>query len=189
MSAHPAQMALKRLFDILLSALGLAVLSPVLLAAALAVRLEDGGPALFRQERVTKGGRVFRILKFRSMRPEAYPGEPEEERVTRVGGFLRRHWLDELPQLANILRGDMSLVGPRPESLSDVARSKELCPDFSMRERVRAGLTGLAQLLGRYDTPPREKLALDMLYIENISLTLDAKLILQTVLLVFSKKE
>lgn len=179
----------KRLLDILLSALGLVALSPTLLAAALAVRLGDGGPALFRQERVTRDGRVFRILKFRSMRPAAFPGEPEAARVTRVGGFLRRHWLDELPQLVNVLLGDMSLVGPRPESLSDVARSKELCPDFSRRERVRAGLTGLAQLLGRYDTPPREKLALDMMYIENYSLGLDALLILQTILFVFVKKE
>lgn len=180
---------MKRLFDILLSALGLVILSPVFAAAALAVKAGDGGPVLFRQERVTKDGRVFRILKLRSMRPAAYPGEPEEARVTRIGGFLRRHWLDELPQLVNVLLGDMSLVGPRPESLQDVARSKELCPAFSRREQVRAGLTGLAQLLGRYDTPPREKLALDMLYIEHYSLGLDALLILQTVVLVFVKKE
>ena len=183
------QAVIKRACDILLSLAGLLVLSPLLIVLAAAIRYGDGGPALFRQERVTKDGRVFRILKFRTMRPAAYPGEPEAERVTRIGGFLRRHWLDELPQLANILIGDMSLVGPRPESLTDVARSKEICPAFCRRERVRAGLTGLAQLLGRYDTPPREKLALDELYIRHFSLRLDARILLQTVLAVFIKKE
>ena len=175
----------KRLGDLVLSAAGLLVLSPLLLAVAAAIRLSDGGPVLFTQDRVTKGGRVFRILKFRTMRPASRPGEPEEDRVTRVGRFLRRRWLDELPQLVNVLKGDMSLVGPRPESLADVAASGAVCPDFHRREQVRAGLTGFAQILGRYDTPPREKLGLDLFYIEHFSLGLDLVLLLQTVLLVF----
>ena len=179
------QAAIKRLCDVLLSLFGLVLLSPALLVIAAAVRTGDGGPVLFRQERLTKGGRVFRILKFRTMRPEAYPGEPEEQRVTRVGGFLRKRWLDELPQLVNILAGDMSFVGPRPLSLGDVKRAKALCPDFGRREQVRAGLTGTAQLLGRYDTPPGEKLALDTLYIEHFSLGLDVRILLQTALAVF----
>ena len=122
------------------------------------------------------------------MRPEAYPGQPEEERVTRIGGFLRRTWLDELPQLWNVLIGDMSLVGPRPESLPDVARAKSICPSYHERERVRAGMTGLAQLVGRYDTPPREKLALDMFYIERCSVGFDVRILMQTMVSLFMKK-
>ena len=156
---------------------------------ALVVKADSPGPVLFKQKRVGRGKCYFNILKFRSMRPPARPDQPEEERVTRMGAFLRRHWLDELPQLINVLAGDMSLVGPRPESLEDVAASKMICPEFSGREQVRAGLTGLAQLLGRYDTPPREKLALDRMYIEHFSLRLDLCLILQTVLLVFQLHE
>ena len=179
----------KRLADIVLSALALILLSPVLLAAAILVLLSDGGPVLFRQARVTKDGRVFQILKFRTMRPASASDEPDRSRVTRVGEILRRHWLDELPQLINILVGDMSLVGPRPESLEDVEASGKICPAFVEREKIRAGLTGLAQVLGRADTPPREKLALDLLYMDHFSLGLDACLIVQTVLLMFAKKE
>lgn len=176
----PGKMTLfcKRLMDILLSFLGLIVLSPLILGVALAVRLEDGGPALFRQERVTKNGRVFRICKFRTMRGD---------RVTRVGKHIRSRWMDELPQLWNVLTGDMSLVGPRPLSIADVEAAKRVCPAFTDREAVRAGLTGTAQLLGRHDTPPREKLALDRLYTENLSLRFDAALILQTIVLLFQK--
>lgn len=178
----------KRFGDVLLSLAGLVLLAPLLLIIAARIFAEDGGPVIFRQERVTRGGRVFRICKFRTMRPEAYPGQPEEERVTKIGGFLRRTWLDELPQLWNVLAGDMSLVGPRPESLKDVARARSVCPDYRERERVRAGITGLAQLVGRYDTPPREKLALDMLYIGHYSPGFDLTLLAQTVICVFAKK-
>ena len=177
---HAAYAAVKRAGDVCLSLLGLIALSPLLLWIAAAVKIEDGGPVLFRQERITKVGRIFRILKFRTMRPEAYPGQPESERITRVGARLRRRWLDELPQLVNVLRGDMSLVGPRPLSLEDVAYAKTVCPDFFRREQVRAGLTGLAQLYGRPETPPNEKLAFDIRYIENQSSGLDLRILLST---------
>ncbi len=179
--SHTAYDAVKRVGDVFLSLLGLAAFSPLLLVIAAAVKIEDGGPILFRQERLTKGGRVFEILKFRTMRPESYPGQPEDERVTGIGARLRRSWLDELPQLVNVLKGDMSLVGPRPLSLGDVARAKAACPDFVLREQVRAGITGTAQLLGRPETPPAEKLAFDMRYIENRGIGLDLRILLATV--------
>lgn len=178
------QAFIKRLADIVVSVIGLVLSSPVLLAAALAVKLEDGGPVLFRQERVTKDGRVFRILKFRTMRIE-----DGHEYVTRAGAFLRHTWIDELPQFVNVLAGDMSVVGPRPEMLSDVTFSKEICPEFSERECMRAGMTGLAQILGSADTPPREKLAFDRFYIDHFSLGLDGLLIVQTLLTGFFAKK
>ena len=182
------QRAVKRGGDLVLSALLLLLLSPLLALIALLIRREDGGPVLFRQERLTVHGRRFTILKFRTMTPQAQEGRSaaaRDSRVTRVGAFLRRYRLDELPQLVNILRGDMSLVGPRPEMLSNVDRYKRLLPAFVSRERVRAGLTGYAQIEGRYNTSPEDKLMLDLLYIENFSLWLDVRLIFRTLTVLF----
>ena len=182
--------AVKRVMDVVLSCAGLVLTSPILLAAAVAVRLEGGGPVLYRQPRATRNGQVFQILKFRSMRPETgdihasvRAGDP---RITRVGRFLRRYRIDELPQLWNVLRGDMSLVGPRPEMLENAERYTRELPQFSYRLRVRAGITGLAQVYGRYNTPPRDKLILDLLYIERFSLWLDIRILLRTLLVLLA---
>ncbi len=180
--------AVKRAFDILAAAVALAVLSPLLLVCALATRIEGGPGVLFRQERVGRYGRPFQLLKFRSMRPEdetesqttwSVAGDP---RVGPVGRFMRRTSLDELPQLWNILRGDMTVVGPRPERPYFVDRFSADYPDYAMRHRVPVGLTGLAQVSGlRGDTPISDRARFDNYYIENWSLWLDVKVIVRTV--------
>ena len=187
------QKALKRTFDVLASVAAIVVLSPVMALIALAVKCSDGGPVLFKQDRLTEGGKVFRLYKFRSMRCR----EPEEgyvltrkgdSRITPVGRILRNVHLDELPQLFNILRGDMSFVGPRPEC---PALAEEYCratPQFSYRLKVKAGLTGYAQVYGKYNSTPYDKLKLDLHYIENYSFWLDLKLLLLTVKILFQKE-
>lgn len=193
------QRFVKRATDVILSFVLLVILLPVMGLIALAIRLEDGGKAIFRQKRMTVDGRCFLICKFRTMHvacgtESAGTGETEranhsaevaDPRVTRVGRFLRAWRLDELPQLLNILRGDMSLVGPRPEMLENVAQYKQALPEFGYREKMRAGLTGYAQIEGRYNTSPEDKLALDLMYIEGFSLWTDAKLLLRTVTVLF----
>lgn len=181
------QRIIKRGADVVLSALALTLLSPLLLGIALAIRLEDGGNAIFRQKRLTVDGKSFTIYKFRTMRRGSggVSAKSEDARVTRVGRFLRRWRLDELPQFWNILRGDMSLVGPRPEMLENIARYKRDLPEFQFRERMKAGLTGYAQIEGRYNTSPEDKLALDLFYIEGFSLWTDMKLLLRTVTVFF----
>jgi len=186
----PEAAFVKRLMDILLSCVGLVLLSPLMLAAAVAVKAEDGGPVFYRQMRATRDGREFRIVKFRSMRKDA--GEihasvtENDDRITKTGRFLRRYRIDELPQLWNVLKGDMSLVGPRPEMLENVRDYTERIPAFSYRLRVKAGLTGFAQVYGRYNTAPEDKLILDLLYIENYSLWLDLRILLRTALVLLS---
>lgn len=181
----------KRLCDIVFSVFFLLVLSPVLLVAAIAIHLEDGGPVFYRQERVTLDGRTFNILKFRSMvvdaeRYGAIPATENDPRITRVGRILRKTRLDEMPQLINILLGHMSFVGPRPERILHVALYEQEVPEFRYRLRVKGGLTGYAQVYGKYNTSPEDKLKLDMLYIENQSLLLDFKLVLLTIKIMFS---
>jgi exopolysaccharide biosynthesis polyprenyl glycosylphosphotransferase len=179
--------AVKRGFDVLVAATTLVAVSPVLALCALAVRAEGGPGVIFRQQRVGKDGRVFDCLKFRSMRP-ADEGESAtqwsiatDHRVGRVGRFLRRTSLDELPQLWNILRGDMTLVGPRPERPHFVTRFSEEYERYAQRHRVRSGLTGLAQVSGlRGDTSIATRALYDNYYIENWSLWLDIKIILRT---------
>ncbi len=181
----------KRLLDVGLSSLGLLSSAPVWLLAALAIKLEDGGPVLHAQQRVGRGGRPFRSWKFRSMKEEADRGgearqaSEHDPRVTRVGRLLRKTALDELPQLWNILRGDMSFVGPRALLPSEVEvnggggplRLEEI-PGYRRRHRVTPGLTGIAQIFAPRDLPRRQKFRLDMLYIRRRSLWLDVKLIL-----------
>ncbi|HEY2225632.1 sugar transferase [Actinomycetospora sp.] len=180
--------ALKRAFDVVVSALLLAILSPFLLACALAVRWEGGPGILFRQVRVGRDGRRFECLKFRSMRPDSATESAtqwtvaRDPRVGRVGRVLRATSLDELPQLWNILRGEMTIVGPRPERPHFVERFTAEHPRYGHRHRVPAGLTGLAQVSGlRGDTPISDRARFDNYYIENWSLWLDAKVLLRTV--------
>ena len=182
---------IKRGCDIVFSLAFLLLLSPVLLVAAIAIHLEDGGPVFYRQERVTLDGRTFNILKFRSMvvdaeRYGAIPAMQNDPRITRVGRVLRTTRLDEMPQLINILRGQMSFVGPRPERILHVTLYQRQVPEFKYRLRVKGGLTGYAQVYGKYNTSPEDKLKLDMLYIENQSLLLDFKLVMLTIKTMFS---
>lgn len=178
----------KRLFDIALAALGLALAAPVLLIAALAIKLEDGGPILFRQERVGRNGVPFDILKLRSMRVDAERDGPRwaavgDRRVTRVGRILRRARIDELPQLVNVLKGEMSFVGPRPERPVFVQQIVEVLPYFAVRHQLRPGLAGWAQLNHHYAADladARVKLEYDMYYLKNRSLFLDLLIIAQT---------
>ena len=184
------QRIVKRLMDVSISALVLILLSPLMGLIALAILLTDGRPVLFRQERVTLGGHRFVIRKFRTMRKGSaeHSVRAGDRRVTRLGRVLRRLRLDELPQFWNILIGDMPLVGPRPEMLSNVERYKTALPTFVYREKMKAGLTGYAQIEGRYNTSPEDKLMLDLMYIERFSLWTDVRLIFRT-LTVFFKKD
>lgn len=185
------QSIVKRLADIFISVVGIALFSPLMIAAAIAIRATDGKPVFFRQKRATIDGRVFRIVKFRTMREDGArdaSATVDDERVTRVGQFLRRYRLDELPQLFNILAGQMSFVGPRPEMLENIERYTKQVPEFIYRQRTKAGLTGMAQIDGKYNTSPQDKLMLDLFYIENFSLFLDAKMILRT-LTVFLRRD
>ena len=180
----------KRGMDILCSGAAFIILSPLLLVIALSIKLYDGGPVLYSQIRLTKGHRTFRIYKFRSMIPNAEKegarlASQHDSRVTPVGKIIRATRLDELPQLINILKGDMSIVGPRPERPEIEAEYLKELPEFGMRLQVQAGLTGYAQVFGKYNTTPEDKLKLDLLYINQRSLMLDLKLILYTVKIMF----
>ncbi|MET0414526.1 MAG: sugar transferase [Actinoplanes sp.] len=184
---------LKRSVDVAVSATALALLSPVLLACVLAVRLEGGPGVLFRQERVGRNGQTFEVLKFRSMRPRDDTDSQttwsiaNDNRVGPVGRVLRRTSLDELPQLWNILRGDMTIVGPRPERPHFVEQFSAVHPHYARRHRVPVGLTGLAQVSGlRGDTPISDRARFDNYYIENWSLWLDFKIVIRTLHEVFS---
>ena len=182
----PEQRFVKRIFDVAVSAVFLLLFSPVMLACAAAIRLEDGGPVFYRQRRLTRDGAVFDVLKFRSMIPdaeadgEAVLAADGDKRITRVGRLLRRFRLDELPQLLNILRGEMSLVGPRPERPELTTAYTAQYPEFPYRLQVKAGLTGYAQVIGTYDTEPIDKLKMDLIYIEQYSLLMDIQILLMT---------
>ena len=177
---------LKRPFDVLFSFLGLVISLPVCILIAIAIYVEDGLPILFSQVRLGENGKKFKIYKFRSMIKDAEQSTgpvwayKKDHRVTRVGNFLRRTKLDELPQLFNILWGDMSFVGPRAERPEFVAEFRKMIPGFDYRLRVRPGLTGIAQVYGNYNTHPRNKLRYDTVYINNESFWLDVKLIFAT---------
>ncbi len=184
---------LKRLFDVLFSAMALLVSLPFQLLTILLVRLSGPGPIFFVQERVTKDGQVFRLIKFRTMVKDAEGrtgpvlSVRNDPRITPVGRFLRKSRLDELPQLWNILKGDMSLVGPRPERPVFVERFEREMPGYRLRHGVRAGLTGMAQVYGNYATTAGDKLVFDLLYIRDWSLLLDMQIILRTVTAVFRR--
>ena len=189
----PVERIVKRAMDIGLCALAMVVAAPVMLVIAAAIKLEDGGPVFYRQKRLTRNGREFDILKFRSMIVDAekaagaVKATDRDPRITKVGRFIRAVRLDELPQLLNILKGDMSIVGPRPERRVLADEIAKEVPEFPYRLKVRGGLTGYAQIYGKYNTSDYDKLRLDLMYIENYSLLLDIKLIIMTVRILFSK--
>lgn len=182
----------KRIMDILLSFVGIIILSPLMIAAALLIRLTSPGKAIYMQERVTYKDRIFRMYKFRTMRQDAEKDTGpvisgrNDPRVTPVGRFLRKFRVDEIPQLFNVLKGDMSIVGPRSERPYFVQQYEREIPEYAQRNVVKAGITGYAQVLGNYDTTAENKLRYDLIYIKNYSLLLDLKLMLQTVRVVFT---
>ncbi len=185
---------IKRFFDIVLSALLILLLSPLMCVTAVCIRLSDGGPVLYSQVRCTKNGKQFKILKFRSMvvNAEAISGaqlaKENDPRITKVGRVIRKLRIDELPQLFNVLAGDMSFVGPRPERPEFIEKYMEDMPEFSYRMKVRAGITGYAQLYGKYNTRPYDKLKFDLYYMEQYSLLLDIKLMILTIKIIFTKE-
>lgn len=184
------QRFIKRAMDIVISALMLLITSPIVLLSALAILVFDGRPVFFKQERLTRGGRRFKIIKLRTMKidPEEQKHisyHEDDRRITRTGRFLRRSRFDELPQLINVLKGEMSLVGPRPEMLENIDLYTRELPEFTYRLKVKAGLTGYAQISGRYNTAPKDKLIMDLMYIENYSLWLDIKLLFKTPIVFF----
>lgn len=189
----PVQQLCKRIMDLVICLPVALVALPFLLLTPLAIKLEDGGPVFYKQKRASLGGKEFEILKFRSMvvdadrignRSGAVGNDP---RITKVGRFIRATRIDELPQLLNIIKGDMSIVGPRPERVENMADYGEEIPEFDFRTKVKGGLTGFAQIYGKYNTSPYDKLRLDMMYIENYSFVLDIKLILMTLRIMLSK--
>lgn len=182
---------LKRAMDLIVSFIGLAVLSPLIIYLSVSIKREDKGDVFYRQERITKNGRIFRIIKFRSMRADAEADGEErltqenDERCTQMGKMMRdRHW-DEIPQLINVIRGEMSIVGPRPERPGFVGKIKEELPEFALREKVKAGLTGYAQIYGSYYSTPAEKLEMDLKYLKTASLSTDIRISKETLKIFF----
>ena len=182
----------KRVMDILLSVIGIVLTSPIMLGTAIAIKFTDGGPIFYKQTRLTKDAKVFSILKFRSMRVDAEKDGiarlstgDKDNRVTKVGRIIRKCRIDELPQLFNILQGTLTLCGPRPERPEIAEQYCKENPDFALRLQVKAGLTGYAQVYGKYNTSPKDKLMMDLLYIAHPSIIKDIKLILATVKILF----
>ncbi len=186
----------KRVMDILVSALMLVATLPIIVVTVAAIYLESGGPVLYRQERVGRRGRVFTLLKFRSMRQDAEANGAvwalkNDMRVTRIGNFIRRTRIDELPQLINVLKGDMSFVGPRPERPQFVAELSQAIPYYDLRHYVKPGITGWAQILYPYGASindAREKLQYDLYYLKNYSMFLDINILLQTIQVILWRK-
>ncbi len=184
----------KRITDVILSLIALIIFSPFMIIIALAIKLYDKGPVFYKQKRTTINGKVFDILKFRSMIVDAekdnksIPATDHDPRITPVGRIIRAIRLDELPQIINILIGDMSIVGPRPERVEHVEEFSKEIPEFKFRLKVKGGLTGYAQVYGKYNTTAYDKLRLDLMYIQHYSLLLDLKLILSTVKILFMKE-
>lgn len=188
----PEYVITKRIFDIVTSLLGLIILSPVFLVIAIAIKASDKGPVIYRQERLTKNGKRFRIHKFRSMIVDAEKDGiarlstgVNDERITPVGRFLRKFRLDELPQLVDILAGNLSVVGPRPERPEIAEKYMERMPEFRLRLQCKAGLTGYAQVYGKYNASPYDKLQMDLMYIANPSFAEDIRICLATIRVLF----
>lgn len=187
-------MIIKRIIDIIFSLIGLIITLPIMAVVALAIKLYDHGPVLFRQERITQGNRNFDLYKFRTMVVDAEKmtgpvlAIERDPRITPLGRFLRATRLDELPQLFNVFKGDMSIVGPRPERQHFIDQFTQDIPHFKYRVVVKAGVTGLAQVLGKYTTSPEDKVRFDLLYIRNYSFLLDLKIILRTIKVIFVKE-
>lgn len=185
---------IKRTIDIIASVILIIITSPVMLATTICIKLEDRGRVIYSQERCTLNGEIFRIYKFRSMIEDAEKeggvqlAKKNDSRITKVGAFIRSTRIDELPQLFNILNGSMSLVGPRPERPEFIKETIRRIPEFEYRMKMKAGLTGYAQVYGKYNTGFLDKLKLDLLYIEKYSILLDLKIILMTIKVVFTKE-
>ena len=185
------QRFIKRTIDIVCSLILLVVTSPSMWVTAIAIKLYDGGPVLYKQIRCTRGMREFYIMKFRSMKTDAEKdgvarlAQKHDNRITPIGKFIRKCRIDELPQLINILKGDMSFIGPRPERPEIIKQYVEVMPEFVYRTKVKAGLAGFAQVYGKYNTTPYDKLKLDLIYIEHYSVWMDLKLMLLTLKVLF----
>lgn len=188
------QKVMKRALDIVVSVIALVITSPIMLVVAAAIKLYDHGPVFFTQERCTINGKVFKIHKFRSMIEnaekdgEVIPATDDDARITPVGKFIRKTRLDELPQFLDILVGNMSVVGPRPERVEHVQKYVQEVPEFTYRMKVKGGLTGYAQIYGKYNTTAYDKLKLDLMYIQNYSILQDLKLIVMTIKIMFIKE-
>ncbi len=193
-SMTPEYRVVKRLFDIVVSSAALVCLSPLMLITAIAIKIEDGGPVFYRQTRLTKNAKEFRIIKFRSMKTDAEKdgvarlAAENDARITKVGRTIRACRIDELPQLINVIKGDMSLVGPRPERPEIAAEYEKVLPAFRLRLQVKAGVTGYAQVYGKYNTDPQDKLLFDLLYINHMNSVTDLQLLFATIKILFSKE-
>lgn len=185
------QRFIKRSIDLVFAVLLFVITSPIMLITAIVIKCYDGGPVLYKQVRCTQNQRQFHILKFRSMRVDAEKdgvarlARKNDDRITPIGKFIRKVRIDELPQLLNIIRGDMSFIGPRPERPEIIAQYMDIMPEFAYRMKVKAGLAGYAQVYGKYNTTPYDKLKLDLTYIENYSTWLDLQLMLLTLKVLF----
>ena len=183
---------LKRALDLVVSTIMAIITAPFMIVSAIIIKLYDGGPVLYKQDRLTYNGKVFKVFKFRSMRVDsekdgARLAAKDDDRITPYGRFLRKSHLDELPQIYNIWLGDMSLVGPRPERPEIAEQYLKGIPEFNFRLKVKAGLTGYAQIYGKYNTTPYDKLKLDLYYIEHQNFFMDVRLIMMTLKILFSK--
>lgn len=186
------QELVKRGIDLLVSIPVIILLSPIMLLVAIMIKLEDRGPVFYRQERLTQGGRIFKIIKFRSMRVDAEKDgiavlmQQNDCRITKVGKFIRKCRLDEIPQLVNVIKGDMTLIGPRPERPEIAEKYYRSMPEFKFRLTGKAGITGYAQVMGKYNTTPYDKLVFDLMYLENYSFLFDIKIALMTLKTLFN---
>lgn len=182
---------IKRCFDIVLAGIALIVAAPIMAVIAACIKLYDGGPVIYKQKRLTINGAVFELYKFRSMIVDAEKdgvarlAKANDSRITPIGAILRQCRLDELPQLINILKGEMSIVGPRAERPEIAEQYTKEIPEFAYRLKVKAGLTGYAQVLGRYNTTPYDKLMWDLMYMESYSIFMDLKIIMMTIKILF----
>lgn len=193
-SENPEYLIFKRIMDIFLSILIIIITSPIMLLVAIAIKFDDGGPVFYRQARLTRNGKEFRIIKFRSMRTDAESDGmarlstgSNDDRITRVGRVIRACRLDELPQLFNIFGGSMTFVGPRPERPEITELYVKDIPAFRLRLQVKAGLTGYAQVYGKYNTDPYDKLEMDLIYINKMNPLMDIQLMFATIRILFSK--
>ena len=190
----PEYLFVKRAFDIVASSIALLILWPIMLITAVLIKNYDHGPAFYKQKRLTKDGKTFEVLKFRSMKVSAESdgvarlASENDDRITPIGKVIRAIRFDELPQLINILKGDMSIVGPRPERPEIAEQYLKELPAFNLRLQVKAGLTGYAQVHGRYNTEPADKLKMDLMYINNMGVMEDLRIIMATVQILFVKE-
>ena len=184
------QRVIKRIMDLVIAGFGLIITSRIFLITALCIKLEDGGPVFYKQERATYAGKIFNVIKFRSMKVEDgsihKSVTKNDDRITRTGRIIRKFRIDELPQLINVIKSDMSIVGPRPEMVENVEKYTKELPEFAYRQRAKAGLTGMAQIYGKYNTSPKDKLIFDLTYINEYSVWLDIKLIFRTLLVLLT---